>query len=603
MTDPSRIRNFSIIAHIDHGKSTLADRLLEYTGTIARRDMQAQIMDSMELERERGITIKAKAVRMNYTAPDGQDYILNLIDTPGHVDFTYEVSRALAACEGALLVVDATQGVEAQTLANATLAQQVGLKIMPVINKVDLPSADVDGTTEQIFETLKIIEDPVLVSAKMGTGTEDVLRVILRDIPAPTGRSDSPLAALIFDSAFSIYRGVILLVRVVEGTMAKGMRLKFFSMDHDVVVDEVGYLTPKQVACERLSAGEVGYVVCGIRDIHQVRVGDTLMESARPLSKPLPGYKEAKPMVFAGVFPINPADYPGLSAALEKLNLEDSSFNYTAETSQALGFGFRLGFLGLLHMDIVKERLEREFDLSLIVTSPNVIYRVQTNDGRWRTIDNPAKFPDHGDIKAVEEPFVMLTIVLPIEFQEGVLNLIKEKRGEHEGIEYVSATRMLIKYKLPLAEMVINFYDKLKSVSKGYASMDYHPIGYQASDVVRLEVLIHNEPVDALSQIVHRGKAYNVGRQLCEKLKELIGRQNFEVAIQARIGGKIIARETIGAKRKDVIAKCYGGDITRKKKLLSKQKEGKKKAKLLGSVEIPQEAFLAVLKLDEETKG
>lgn len=602
MTDPSRIRNFSIIAHIDHGKSTLADRLLEQTGTIARRDMQAQIMDSMELERERGITIKAKAVRMNYKAPDGADYVLNLIDTPGHVDFTYEVSRALAACEGALLVVDATQGVEAQTLANASLAQQVGLKVLPVINKVDLPSSDVEATNEQIFETLKILEDPILISAKMGTGIEDVLGAIIKNVPPPRGVSENPLAALVFDSTFSSYRGVILLVRVVDGAVARGMKLKFFSMDHEIIVEEVGYLTPKQAPCQALSAGEVGYVVCGIRDIHRVRVGDTLMESARPLSRPLPGYKEAKPMVFAGVFPINPADYSALAAALEKLNLEDSSFNYTPETSQALGFGFRLGFLGLLHMDIVKERLEREFDLSLIVTSPNVVYRVQAADGQWKVVDNPAKFPEHGNIKAIEEPFVMLTIVLPVEFQEGVLNLIKEKRGEHESIEYVSASRMLIKYKLPLAEMVINFYDKLKSVSKGYASMDYHPIGYRASDVVRLEVLIHNEPVDALSQIVHKDKAYGVGRQLCEKLKELISRQNFEVAIQARVGGKIIARETLGAKRKDVIAKCYGGDITRKKKLLSKQKEGKKKAKLLGSVEIPQEAFLAVLKLDEGAK-
>ncbi|MBI5630481.1 MAG: elongation factor 4 [Elusimicrobia bacterium] len=597
------IRNFSIIAHIDHGKSTLADRLLEATGTIESRQMQAQVMDSMELERERGITIKAKAVRMRYVQ-DGAPHVLNLIDTPGHVDFSYEVSRALAACEGALLVVDATQGVEAQTLANASLAQQLNLRLIPVINKVDLPAADVEGVTEQIFETLRIIEDPVLVSAKKGLGTADVLGAILRDIPAPSGDAQAPLSALIFDSVYSVYRGVILLVRVVDGTMASGLKLRFFSTQHEVVVEEVGYLVPKQVAAERLSAGEVGYVVCGIKDIHQVRVGDTLMEAARPLAQALPGYKEAKPVVFAGVFPINPADYPALSAALEKLHLEDSSFDHQQENSQALGFGFRLGFLGLLHMDIVKERLEREFNLSLIVTSPNVVYRVRTcADSSWRVLDNPAKFPPHGDIQGVEEPFVLITIVLPVEHQEGVLNLLKDRRGEYESIEYMPGGRILIKYHLPLCEMVVNFYDRLKSVSKGYASLDYVPEGFRASDMVKLEILIHGEPVDALSQIVHKSKAHFVGRALCEKLKELIDRQNFEVAIQARIGGKVIARETLSARRKDVLAKCYGGDITRKRKLLEKQKEGKKKAKLLGSVEIPQEAFLAILKLDEEKKG
>ena len=598
MTDPSKIRNFSIIAHIDHGKSTLADRLLEATGTISKRDMQEQIMDSMELERERGITIKAKAVRMIYKAPDGE-YLLNLIDTPGHVDFTYEVSRALASCEGALLVVDATQGLQAQTLANAHLASEVGLKIIPVINKVDLPSADVDGTTEQIFDVLKIIEDPVLVSAKQGIGIEETLAAIISRLPPPRGKAEKPLSALIFDSTYSTFRGVVLLVRVVDGGMKKGQKVRFFSSNLDVIIEEVGYLRPKQTPAAELSAGDVGYVVCGIKDIHQVRVGDTLMEAARPLTAALPGYKDAKPVVFAGVFPISAADYPQLKAALEKLNLEDSSFNYFPENSEALGFGYRLGFLGLLHMEIVKERLEREFNLSLIVTAPSVIYRLQTFDDEWRVVDNPAKFPEHGDIKGIEEPYVLLTIILPIEYQEGVLNLIKDRRGEHVGIEYLSATRMMIKYKLPLGEMVVNFYDRLKSVSKGYASMDYQAIGYQLSDMVRLEILIHAEPVDALSQIVHKDKAYAVGKAMCEKLKELIDRQNFEVAIQARIGGKIIARETIGAKRKDVIAKCYGGDITRKRKLLEKQKEGKKKAKMLGAVEINQEAFLAVLKLDE----
>jgi GTP-binding protein LepA len=602
VTEPSRIRNFSIIAHIDHGKSTLADRLLEMTGTIARRDMQAQIMDSMELERERGITIKAKAVRMDYTAPDGQKWLLNLIDTPGHVDFTYEVSRALAACEGALLVVDATQGVQAQTLANAMLAQAVGLRVIPVINKIDLPSSDVNGTLEQIFDTLKIIEDPVLISAKSGEGCQDVLDTIIREIPAPSGDPAKPLSALIFDSSYSTFRGVILLIRVVDGTLKKGMKVKFFSTGTEAIVEEVGFLKPKQVPSETLSAGEAGYVICGIKDIHTVRVGDTVMETARPLSAPLPGYKEAKPVVFAGIFPIDQTEYTALKYALDKLNLEDSSFNYSAETSLALGFGYRLGFLGLLHMDIVKERLTREFGLDLIVTAPNVVYRVQTQDGKWSVIDNPARFPYHGEIKAIEEPFVLLTIVLPIEHQEAVLNLIKERRGVYVGIEYLSPTRMLIKYELPLAEMVVNFYDRLKSVSKGYATLDYHPIGYRESDMAKLEVLIHKEPVDALSQIVHKDKAYAVGAKLCAKLKELIDRQNFEVAIQASLNGKIIARETLGAKRKDVIAKCYGGDITRKKKLLGKQKEGKKRAKLIGSVEVPQEAFLAALKIDEDSE-
>jgi GTP-binding protein LepA len=598
--ETSKIRNFSIIAHIDHGKSTLADRLLEATGTISKRDMQAQIMDSMELERERGITIKAKAVRMDYTAPDGTAYVLNLIDTPGHVDFAYEVSRALAACEGALLVVDATQGVQAQTLANAMLAEQVGLKVVPVINKVDLPSADVDGVTEQIFDTLKIIEDPILISAKSGLGVDDVLASILKDVPAPQGDPAAPLSALIFDSSYSTFRGVILLIRVVDGTIKKGMTVKFFSTGTEAVVEEVGVLKPKQVPADQLSSGEAGYLICGIKDIHSVRVGDTVMEKARPLTAPLPGYKEAKPVVFAGIFPIDQTEYTALKYALDKLNLEDSSFNYSSETSLALGFGYRLGFLGLLHMDIVKERLTREFGLDLIVTAPNVIYRVQTTDGQWATIDNPAKFPYHGDIKSVEEPFVLLTIVLPIEYQDGVLNLIKEKRGVYQSIEYLSPTRMLIKYELPLAEMVVNFYDRLKSVSKGYATMDYHPIGYRESDMAKLEVLIHKEPVDALSQIVHKDKAYSVGAKLCAKLKELLDRQNFEVAIQASLNGKIIARETLGAKRKDVIAKCYGGDITRKKKLLTKQKEGKKRAKLIGQVEVPQEAFLAALKIDED---
>ncbi|MBI4678344.1 MAG: elongation factor 4 [Elusimicrobia bacterium] len=591
---PTRlIRNFSIIAHIDHGKSTLADRLLEATGTISGRQMQAQVMDSMELERERGITIKSKAVRMRHG-----EYVLNLIDTPGHVDFSYEVSRALAACEGAILVVDASQGVEAQTLANAHLASELGLKIVPIINKVDLPAADIERTAEQIAGILKLSRPPLLVSAKEGRGTAEVLDAIVRDVPAPTGDPHRPLAALIFDSIYSVYRGVVNLVRVVDGNVEKGMKIRFFSSGVEFVVEELGHLTPKYSPAGLLSAGEVGYLICGIRDIHEVRVGDTVMEAARPLGAALPGYKEAKPVVFAGVFPINPADYPALTAALEKLNLEDSSFGYQQESSEALGFGYRLGFLGLLHMDIVKERLEREFNLSLIVTSPNVVYRVKTRAG-WKTVDNPAKFPPYGDIDAVEEPFVRLTIIMPYQYQKGVLTLLKERRGAHVAIEYAAGGSMIVTYDLPLSEMVINFYDRLKSVSKGYASMDYVPLGRKTADVLRLEILIHGEPVDALSQIVHKDKATHVGRAMCGKLKELISRQIFEVSIQARIGGRIIARETLSARRKDVLAKCYGGDITRKRKLLAKQKEGKKRAKMLGSVEIPQEAFLAALKISE----
>ncbi|HVE14521.1 MAG TPA: translation elongation factor 4, partial [Elusimicrobiota bacterium] len=573
-----RIRNFSIIAHIDHGKSTLADRLLEHTGTIHQRKKNEQVMDSMELERERGITIKAKAVRMTYKAKDGHEYALNLIDTPGHVDFTYEVSRALAACEGALLVVDATQGVEAQTLANADLAQKLDLKLIPVINKVDLPSADIEGTEEQIFDVLNIVEDTVHASAKAGLGTEDVLEAIVGRIPPPTGSAEKPLAALIFDSLFDPYRGVILYVRVVDGQIRKGKKIRTFSTGHEAVVEEVGYLTPKQTPSTGLSAGEVGYLVCGIKDIHQVRVGDTLMESDKPLAKALPGYKEAKSVVFAGVFPVNPADYPELKNALEKLNLEDSSFHYQVDTSQALGFGFRLGFLGLLHMDIVKERLEREFDLSLIVTSPNVVFKVRLqNETEWRVIDNPAKFPHYGEIAAIEEPYVDVTIVLPVQFQEPVINLLKDRRGEHQAIEYISSDRMIIRYALPLSEIVLDFYDKLKSVSKGYASFDYQEAGFKESDLVKLEILIHGDAVDALGLIVHKDKAHYRGKQMCEKLKELIPRQQFEVALQAAVRGKVIARETIPAVRKDVLAKCYGGDITRKRKLLEKQKEGKRR--------------------------
>jgi GTP-binding protein LepA len=597
--DPKFIRNFSIVAHIDHGKSTLADRLLETTKTVDQRKMEQQLLDSMELEKERGITIKSKAVRMNYTAPDGQKYILNLIDTPGHVDFTYEVSRALAACEGALLVVDATQGVEAQTLANCDLAQKLNLKLVPVINKVDLPSANAEGVHEQIFDTLSIYDDPVLASAKAGIGVQDTLDAIVRDIPAPTGDPTKPLSALIFDSLYDPYRGVILYIRVVDGTVKKDTRIQFHSTGVQVATDEVGHLLPQRKAAKELAAGEVGFLVCGVKDIHEVRVGDTLMEVARPLAQPLPGYKEPKSVVFAGVFPVNPADYPDLKTALEKLNLEDSSFNYSVDTSKALGFGFRLGFLGLLHMDIVKERLEREFDLNLIVTAPNVIFRVkERGEKTWKIIDNPAHFPHYGDIEAIEEPYVAVTIVLPVSYQEPVINLLKDRRGVHSGIEYLSNDRMIVRFDLPMSEIVIDFYDKLKSVSKGYASFDYNPIGYRESDLVKMDILIHAEPIDALSSIVHKEKAQHIGRGMCEKLKELIPRQQFEVALQASVRGKVLARETIPALRKDVTAKCYGGDVSRKRKLLSRQKEGKKKAKQLGSVEVPQAAFLAVLKID-----
>ncbi|MFH2201962.1 MAG: translation elongation factor 4 [Elusimicrobiota bacterium] len=592
-------RNFSIIAHIDHGKSTLADRLLELTHTIQARQMTDQHMDSMELERERGITIKAKAVRMEYRDADGKDYILNLIDTPGHVDFTYEVSRALAACEGALIVVDASQGVEAQTLANATLAQNLDLKLIPVINKVDLPSADVEGVEEQIFDVLNILEDAIPVSAKSGQGVPNVIDAIIRKIPPPTGSIDKPLAALIFDSLYDPFRGVILYIRVVDGRIRKKDRIKFFSTKQEMSVEEVGYLRPKQMPAAALFAGDVGYLVCGVKDIHAVRVGDTVTEAARPVSKPLPGYKEPKAVVFAGIFPINPADYPELKTALEKLNLEDSSFQYQVDTSQALGFGFRLGFLGLLHMDIIRERLHREFDLNLIVTAPNVVFELRMKgEKKWRKIDNPAHFPHYGDIECVREPYVDATIILPIEYQDPVITLLKDRRGEYQSIEYISGNRMIVRYAMPMSEIVLDFYDRLKSVSKGYASFDYHPAAYREAELVKLDILLHDEAVDALSHIVHKEKAYKFGRALCEKLRELIPRQQFEVAIQAAVRGKVIARESVRAMRKDVTAKCYGGDISRKRKLLSKQKKGKRRAKQLGSVEVPQEAFLAVLKIE-----
>ena len=595
----SRIRNFSIIAHIDHGKSTLADRLLELTNTIQKRQMTDQVMDSMELEKERGITIKSKAVRMIVPVEGEEPYILNLIDTPGHVDFTYEVSRALAACEGALIVVDATQGVEAQTLANVDLAQKLNLKLIPVINKVDLPSADVEAVEEQIFDILQILEDAVPISAKTGLGVPKVLEAILRGIPEPLGDENEPLSALVFDSLFDPFRGVILYIRIVNGGLKKKDRIKLFSTGQEFVVEEVGTLCPQQVVAKSLTAGEVGYLVCGLKDIHAVRVGETLMEAARPLKEALPGYKEPKSVVFAGIFPVNPADYPDLKTALEKLNLEDSSFNYSVDTSKALGFGYRLGFLGLLHMDIVRERLTREFDLNLIVTAPNVVYELrEKGETEWQKIDNPAHYPHYGNVEVVREPFVEVTIIVPVEYQDPVITLLKDRRGEYKAVEYIAGDRMIIRYLIPMSEIVFDFYDKLKSVSKGYASFDYNPVGYRESDLVKLDIMLHADPVDALSQIVHKEKAQKIGRGLCEKLRELIPRQQFEVAIQASVRGKVIARESVRALRKDVTAKCYGGDISRKRKLLSKQKEGKRRAKQLGSVEVPQEAFLAVLKID-----
>lgn len=600
------IRNFSIIAHIDHGKSTLADRFIEITDTIPERLMKEQVLDKMELERERGITIKSKAVRMLYKSKtDGREYVLNLIDTPGHVDFSYEVSRALAACEGAILLVDASQGVEAQTLAHAHLAQSLGLKIVPVINKIDLDHADAEAVEEQIREILKTDVPAAKISAKSGKGVEKVLDKIIQEIPAPKGNQINPLKALIFDSFYDTYKGVVVFVRLFDGKLSSGALISFHSSDSVYKVEEVGYLTPSLIKAGALYAGEVGYMIAGIKNVREIKMGDTVFEKERPVDKPLAGYKEIKPVVFAGFFPLNTSDYPGLKTALEKLSLTDSSFTYQGETSRALGFGFRLGFMGLLHMDIVRERLEREFGLSLIVTNPNVIYHVltKTNDKKiYANITNPADFPHYGDIADIKEPYVMASIITPLAYMEPILNLLKDKRGEHIKIEYISSTKLVIEYMLPLSEIIIDFYDKLKSVSRGYASFDYDPHEYKSSDMVKIDILLHRETVDALSFIVHKSKAQHNARIMCEKLKEVIPRHLFEVAVQASIEGRIIARETIPAMRKDVIAKCYGGDITRKRKLLQKQKEGKKKMKMLGSVEIPHEAFLSMLKMKQDGK-
>jgi GTP-binding protein LepA len=595
------IRNFSIIAHIDHGKSTLADRFLELTGALQAREMEAQVLDSMDLERERGITIKAHPVRLNYTAKDGARYILNLIDTPGHVDFSYEVTRSLAACEGALLLVDASQGVEAQTLANAYLAVENGLEIIPVINKIDLPGAQPEDTRRQIEDIIGLDgSGAMLASAKSGLGVPEILEAIVHRLPPPGGDPDAPLKALIFDSWYDAYRGVVIVVRVIDGTIRPGMKIRLMAQGQDYETLQVGIFSPKAEEIDELGVGEVGFLVANIKRISDAKIGDTITEAARPTVEPFPGFKELKPMVFAGLYPVEGHQYPELRDALEKLRLNDASFFYEPETSAALGFGFRCGFLGLLHMDIVQERLEREFNMDLVTTAPGVLYRVTTTDGAVVEIDSPAKLPDPGRIEQIEEPVITAMILTPAEFVGGILQLCQDKRGVQKTLEYLASDRVLITYELPFNEVVLDFYDRLKTISRGYASLDYHVTGYWPSPLVKLDILVNGEPVDALSVIVHRDSAYERGRALASKMRELIPRQMFEVAIQASIGSRIIARETVKAMRKNVLAKCYGGDITRKRKLLEKQKEGKKRMKQVGRVQIPQEAFLAVLKMGTE---
>jgi GTP-binding protein LepA len=593
-----RIRNFSIIAHIDHGKSTLADRLLEFTGAVSDREKTAQILDSMELERERGITIKASPVCLRYLAKDGQEYKLNLIDTPGHVDFTYEVSRSLAACEGALLVVDAAQGVEAQTVANVHMALDHDLAILPVINKIDLPSAEPERVKADIEEVIGLdASNAILASAKEGIGTEDILEGIVRQFPPPSGNPAAPLRALIIDSWFDPYHGAVVMMRVFDGSVGKGERIRMMSSGRSFEVTRLGVFAPAAVEVEQLSAGEVGFLMAGIKEVSETRIGETITLEDRPATEPLPGFKPMKPMVFSGLYPTEANQYQGLRDALEKLRLNDSSFTYEPETSQALGFGFRCGFLGLLHMDIVRERLEREFALSLITTAATVVYRVTKTNGETLFIDNPVRMPSEGDTEQIEEPVIQATIHLPQEFVGAVLGLCEEKRGTQKEIRYLGPKRVMVIYELPLNEIVVDFYDRLKSVSRGYASMDYEVAGYRAANLVKLDVRINGDLVDAMSMIVHRDKAYHRGRDLVQKMRGLIPRQLFEVVIQAAIGSRVIAREAVKALRKNVTAKCYGGDITRKRKLLERQKEGKKRMKQVGKVEIPQEAFLAALKV------
>ena len=598
--DPSHIRNFSIIAHIDHGKSTLSDRILEQTGTVSARDMQEQLLDTMDIERERGITIKSQAVRVNYTSDDGEVYEFNLIDTPGHVDFTYEVSRSLAACEGAVLVVDATQGVEAQTVANAMMAMNANLEIIPLINKIDLPASEPERAKEQIEDGLAIpADDAVLCSAKTGEGVHDLLEAIVYNIPAPEGDIDKPLRALIFDSYFDPYRGVVALIRVVDGTVKKGDTIYMMAAGTEALVEEVGVRKPAEVALPDLSAGDVGYLVTGLKDVAQVKVGDTLTLTSRRAEGPLPGYRDVKPMVFTGIFPIEGDQYEPLKEALEKLALNDPALVWEPETSHALGFGFRVGFLGLLHMEVVEERLEREFGLNLLATAPSVEYHVLKKNGEMVSLHSPQEMPDPSEIDHVEEPYLRVKILVPPDYVGPVMELTTNRRGEFINMNYLSSTTVEVIWEMPLSEMIMDYFDRLKSSTKGYASLDYEMAGYRESKLVKLDILLAGKPVDALSFIVHADNAYNRGSILARKLKEIIPRQMFEVPIQAAVGGRVLARTTVKAKRKDVLAKCYGGDISRKRKLLEKQKEGKKRMKAIGSVEVPQEAFMAILKVDD----
>ena len=594
------IRNFCIIAHIDHGKSTLADRLLERTGTVTAREMESQFLDNMDIERERGITIKAQSVRLNYTAKNGQKYILNLIDTPGHVDFTYEVSRSLAACEGAILVVDASQGVEAQTLANVFMALDNNLEVFPAVNKIDLPSADPDRVLKEVDEIIGLVDTSraVLCSAKSGIGIEEILEAVVKYFPAPKDADEAPLRAMIYDSWYDPYQGVVALCRVMEGKVKRGTKIRLFHVGKEFEVQKLAVFSPKYTEVDELTSGEVGAFVTGLKDVRDMKVGDTILEFTDSVSQPLAGFKEAKPMVFCGIYPIDSADYNDLKESLEKLRLNDAAITFEPETSNALGFGFRCGFLGLLHMDVVQERLEREYNLDLITTAPSVVYRVKKTNGEQIWVDNPAKLPDQTLIEKIEEPFIKLTVHMPSEYVGSVMTLLNERRGFQVKMDYITSDRVTLIYEMPLNEMVFDFFDKLKSSTKGYASMDYELSEYHEADLVKLDILVNGDAVDALSIICHREKAAYRGRELAKKMKELIDRQMFEIAIQAAIGSKIVARESISALRKNVTAKCYGGDISRKRKLLEKQKEGKKRMKQIGSVEIPQEAFLAVLKVD-----